>query len=111
MIAPSDSVDLANLCIHTTLNGKTVQNAPVSDMFTAVPDIIAAVSTFTTLEPGDVILTGSPAIIGQQADESVRLVGGDVVVIAIEGIGIIRNRFVPDDSTVLGDNTQSSIAR
>jgi len=58
-------------------------------MITGLPDIIAAISAVTALEPGDVIMTGTPSGVG--ASQSMFLVPGDLVEATVEGIGTLRN--------------------
>ena len=66
------------------VNGKTVQDQTTSDLLYDVPRIIEFVSQAMTLEPGDVIMTGTPGSPGDVHD-------GDTVEVEIEGIGILRN--------------------
>ena len=73
-----------NLHLMARINGKTVQDSTTSDLLYDVPTIIEFVSSVMTLEPGDVIMTGTP---GQPGD----MHGGDMVEIEIEGIGILGN--------------------
>ncbi|THE07141.1 fumarylacetoacetate hydrolase family protein [Microbacterium oleivorans] len=70
--------------IVTRVNGEVRQDGPISDMVHSVPDIIAYASAAFTLLPGDVILTGTPAGIGEFG-------AGDVVEVEISGLGILRN--------------------
>ena len=72
------------LGIRTRLNGATVQEATTDQMIFKVPRIIALVSEVMTLEPGDVIATGTPAGVGP-------LLPGDSVEVEIDGIGVLRN--------------------
>ena len=73
-----------NLHLMARVNGKTVQDSTTSDLLYDVPTIIEFVSSVMTLEPGDVIMTGTP---GQPGD----MHGGDMVEVEIEGIGILGN--------------------
>ncbi|GAA2990601.1 2-keto-4-pentenoate hydratase/2-oxohepta-3-ene-1,7-dioic acid hydratase in catechol pathway [Microbacterium terrae] len=70
--------------ITTRLNGEVRQQGPISDMIFSLADVIAYASAAFTLLPGDVILTGTPAGVGQIA-------AGDVVEVEISGLGILRN--------------------
>lgn len=70
--------------ITTRLNGEVRQEGPLSDMIFSLADIIAFASAAFTLLPGDVILTGTPAGVGQ-------IVAGDTVEVEITGLGILRN--------------------
>lgn len=70
--------------LTTRLNGEVRQQGPISDMIFSLADVIAYASAAFTLLPGDVILTGTPAGVGQ-------IVAGDVVEVEISGLGILRN--------------------
>ncbi len=77
-------LDPARLAIQTRVNGEIRQSASTADMAFSVAELIAYISQVMTLEPGDVILTGTPAGVGP-------LQPGDVVEVEIEGIGTLRN--------------------
>jgi 2-keto-4-pentenoate hydratase/2-oxohepta-3-ene-1,7-dioic acid hydratase in catechol pathway len=81
------SLDSANQNITTAVNGEVLQRGNTGDMHYQVPAIIEYISSFTTLLPGDVILTGTPAGVGT-------LKPGDDVTVTIDGIGTLRNRVV-----------------
>jgi 2-keto-4-pentenoate hydratase/2-oxohepta-3-ene-1,7-dioic acid hydratase in catechol pathway len=68
-----------------------VQDAPTADMIFSVAEIIAFTSEAITLEPGDLILTGTPAGVGIFRDPEVLLADGDEVTVEIEGIGALTN--------------------
>jgi 2-keto-4-pentenoate hydratase/2-oxohepta-3-ene-1,7-dioic acid hydratase in catechol pathway len=77
-------LDPSNLRIATTVNGQIKQDSSTSDLIFDVPTLIAFVTLHMTLEPGDIISTGTPAGVGN-------LTVGDVVEVTIEGIGTLRN--------------------
>jgi 2-keto-4-pentenoate hydratase/2-oxohepta-3-ene-1,7-dioic acid hydratase in catechol pathway len=77
-------LDPSNLRIATTVNGQIKQDSSTSDLIFDVPTLIAFVTLHMTLEPGDIISTGTPAGVGN-------LTPGDVVEVTIEGIGTLRN--------------------
>jgi 2-keto-4-pentenoate hydratase/2-oxohepta-3-ene-1,7-dioic acid hydratase in catechol pathway len=81
-IVPGLSVD--NLKLETQVNGKTVQQGSTKQMIHSAAKIIATVSKYITLEPGDVIYTGTPGVT-QPLNE------GDVVDVMVEGVGRLRN--------------------
>ncbi len=83
-------LDSADLRLTTELNGEMRQDGKTSDMTYAVPDIVAYITSFMTLLPGDVILTGTPAGVGP-------MVAGDDVSVSIEGIGTLTNKVVSRD--------------
>ena len=83
-----------DLAIGCTLNGRQMQDARTSDMVFSVPRVIEELSSMLTLEPGDVIFTGTPAGVGLHQQPPRFLTAGDELVTTIEGIGQMRHRFV-----------------
>lgn len=83
-----------DLSLVTKVNDEVRQNGHTSDMIYKVEDIISEVSRFVTLEPGDVILTGTPAGVGKGMTPPAYLKEGDTVKISVEGIGTLANQFV-----------------
>lgn len=83
----------ADLAIALRVNGETRQQSRTSKMVHDVPAIIEHLSRGMTLEPGDVIATGTPEGVGYAMDPPRFLAPGDVVEAEIEGIGILRNRM------------------
>lgn len=82
----------AGLSIQTRLNGQTVQQASTSDMVFNVARLVSILSEAMTLEPGDVIVTGTPAGVGMARKPPLFLKHGDVCEVEIENIGILTNR-------------------
>jgi len=91
LVTRDDVPDPGCLRLTTTVNGRTVQDACTSDMVFPVHFLISYISSLATLEPGDVILTGTPAGIGCNRDPQVFLQAGDQVSVRIEGIGTLTN--------------------
>src|SRR5207248_11007170 len=83
--------DLQSLGIRTRVNGETLQDANTSLMVFGVVEAIAFLTRVMTLEPGDIIATGTPAGAGQSRDPQVWLHDGDVVEVEIDGIGTLKN--------------------
>jgi acylpyruvate hydrolase len=83
--------DPAALRLTTVLNGQTVQDARLTDMVFSVPFLVSYVSSLATLEPGDVLLTGTPAGIGCNRKPPVFLRAGDRISVTIDGIGTLSN--------------------
>lgn len=81
----------ANLHIECRLNGRVMQSSTTSDMIFNVPRMLEILSEIMTLEPGDVIATGTPPGVGHARKPPVWMRDGDVVEIEIEKIGILRN--------------------
>ncbi len=95
VIVPSEDISNPHeLRLRTMVNGEVRQDASTNDMTFSVPDIIYWLSRGTTLEPGDLIMTGTPAGIGSAMDPRVYLKAGDVVEIEIQPIGVLRTYFV-----------------
>ena len=77
--------------VQQRLNGDVLQDARTSDLIFDIPTLVSYISQAITLEPGDVILTGTPEGVGVFREPKVALKSGDVVEIEIEGIGVLRN--------------------
>lgn len=84
--------DPQQLKIETRVNGETRQSANTSLMIFDIPNLIATITEGTTLEPGDIIATGTPAGVGMGFQPPRYLNIGDVVEVEIEGLGLLRNR-------------------
>ncbi len=76
------------------VNGVTKQDSNTSRMIFSVREIIAALSLGMTLEPGDIIATGTPSGVGDARKPPEYLQPGDIVETEIEGIGMLRNRVI-----------------
>ena len=79
------------LRITSRLNGETMQDSTTADMIFSVPRILAILTEVMTLEPGDVIATGTPSGVGYARKPPVFMKPGDVMEIEIEGIGTLSN--------------------
>lgn len=86
--------DPQNLKLITRVNGEVMQDSNTSEMIFGVAELISFCSQSFTLEPGDVILTGTPWGCGEFMEPKRSLKGGDVVECEIEGIGVLRNPVV-----------------
>ncbi|HEX8167951.1 MAG TPA: fumarylacetoacetate hydrolase family protein [Beijerinckiaceae bacterium] len=93
-IVTADEVDPENLDVKCWVNGELRQDANTSDLIFDIPTLVATISAGLTLEPGDVIATGTPAGVGIGFNPPKFLKSGDVVRIAISGLGELENRFV-----------------
>jgi 2-keto-4-pentenoate hydratase/2-oxohepta-3-ene-1,7-dioic acid hydratase in catechol pathway len=92
-ILTADEVpDPTALTLTTWVNGEQRQHAPVSDLIFNIPTLIEAISAAITLEPGDVIATGTPAGVGIGFNPPRFLASGDLVRIEVPGIGVLENR-------------------
>lgn len=81
-----------DLRLHCSVNGVTMQDANTRDMIFGVADLISILSSSFTLEPGDVIASGTPSGVGFARKPPVYLRGGDVVLTGVDGIGTLRNK-------------------
>jgi 2-keto-4-pentenoate hydratase/2-oxohepta-3-ene-1,7-dioic acid hydratase in catechol pathway len=79
------------LGLRLRVNGKTMQDSTTSDLIFKIPTIIATYSSGTTIEPGDIFITGTPSGVGMGMNPQVWLKPGDVVEAEIDGIGVLRN--------------------
>ena len=86
-----DEVEIDHAGIRTVLNGEKVQESDLSKLIFSIPKLIATISTFTALAPGDVILTGTPGGVGFRRDPQVFLRDGDEITVTVDGVGTIRN--------------------
>lgn len=98
LVTPDDLDRPTDLRIRCTVNGRTVQDARTTDMLTPVADLLAIVSSVTTLSPGDVIFTGTPVRRPEAAGTSTFLRPGDIVRTSIDGVGRLENACVPGRS-------------
>ena len=91
-IVPAGSIDdIFSSELQTRVNGDVRQSARIGDMVFSVAELIAYCSTFTPLNPGDVIAAGTPGGVGLFMDPPAMLADGDVVEIEIDGIGVLSN--------------------
>jgi 2-keto-4-pentenoate hydratase/2-oxohepta-3-ene-1,7-dioic acid hydratase in catechol pathway len=91
-IVTTDEIgDWSSLHVSTTLNGETMQSSPASDMIFTPARLIEFASALITLEPGDVISTGTPAGVGTFRKPPVYLKPGDTVTVAVDRIGELTN--------------------
>jgi 2-keto-4-pentenoate hydratase/2-oxohepta-3-ene-1,7-dioic acid hydratase in catechol pathway len=91
LVPREEIADPQQLGIRCILNGETVQDSSTAQMIFSVAEIIAYVSQVITLEPGDLIATGTPAGVGVFKDPKVLLKDGDEVSIEIDGLGTLTN--------------------
>jgi 2-keto-4-pentenoate hydratase/2-oxohepta-3-ene-1,7-dioic acid hydratase in catechol pathway len=91
-LVPRDEIpDPQKLAIRAILNGETLQDSTTANMVFGVAEIIAYVTQTITLEPGDLIATGTPAGVGAFRDPKVFMQPGDEITIEIEGLGSLTN--------------------
>ena len=90
-LVTTDEVDPHNLPIRCVLNGEVMQNSNTSQFIFNIPQAVAYLSRIITLEPGDMVFTGTPPGVGFARKPPVFLKAGDEVEIQIDGIGNLRN--------------------
>jgi 2-keto-4-pentenoate hydratase/2-oxohepta-3-ene-1,7-dioic acid hydratase in catechol pathway len=97
VMATTDEVpDPTRLTLVTRLNGTEMQRSGTDMLIYSIPQVIKFVSDFTTLAPGDIIATGTPAGVGHRRSPPVWMKAGDVLEVEISGIGTLRNPVVDE---------------
>ena len=94
LVPASEVPDPQALAIRAVLNGVIMQESNTSNMIFGVADVIAFVSQAITLEPGDLIITGTPAGVGAFREPPVWMKPGDEITIEIDGVGSITNPVI-----------------
>jgi 2-keto-4-pentenoate hydratase/2-oxohepta-3-ene-1,7-dioic acid hydratase in catechol pathway len=94
LVPASEVPDPQSLGIRAILNGEVMQDSSTANMVFGVAEVIAFISQAITLEPGDLILTGTPASVGAFREPKVWMQPGDEITIEIDGIGSITNPVV-----------------
>ena len=95
-MTPDEVPDPQNLGMWLTVNGEKVQNGSTRTMVYGVAHIIAYLSQFMTLHPGDIISTGTPPGVGMGKKPPPYLNAGDVVELSIEGLGTQKQVCIQD---------------
>jgi 2-keto-4-pentenoate hydratase/2-oxohepta-3-ene-1,7-dioic acid hydratase in catechol pathway len=95
-ITDASGLDPNNLAVRLTLSGELMQDSNTADMIFDSEDLIVYVSAAITLEPGDVIATGTPSGVGMGRDPKRWLRPGDVCDVDIEGVGVLSNPVVAE---------------
>lgn len=96
MVTP-DEIDMANsLTLTTRVNGEVRQHDTTDNLIFSFQDLIAYISTFTTLKPGDMIVTGTPTGAGARFDPPKWLKAGDIIEVEVPGIGRLQNTVVAE---------------
>lgn len=97
LVTADEIPDPNRLRLRTILNGEVVQDTCTSDMYFSVKHLISYISSLATLEPEDVILTGTPAGLGCMRQPPVFLQPGDSISVEIEGIGTLTNPVIAEE--------------
>jgi 2-keto-4-pentenoate hydratase/2-oxohepta-3-ene-1,7-dioic acid hydratase in catechol pathway len=96
VVPVSELGDGSGLRVTQRLNGELLQDGNTADLIFDIPYLVAFASNVFTLEPGDLILTGTPAGVGWARDPKVSLKPGDVVEVEVERVGVLRNPVVAE---------------
>ena len=96
MVTPDEMGEIGGQKLQTRLNGVVLQEATLSQMIFDLPRQIEYCSTFTRLEPGDVIVTGTPGGVGAKRTPPLWMKPGDVVEVEIDKVGVLRNAIVAE---------------
>jgi len=94
LVTPDELEDPDDLAVRCRIDGEEVQSSRTNDLIFSVPELIAWASRICTLEPGDLIFTGTPGGVGDSRQPPRYLSPGNVVETEIEGVGVMRNRVV-----------------
>ena len=85
------------LAIQCRVNGQVLQDSNTSQIIHRIPQLIEYLSEAFTLQPGDVIITGTPHGVGAFRKPPLWLTDGDIVEVEVEGLGVLRNHCVIED--------------
>ena len=99
LLTPEEAGPLEDKRIETRLNGTVMQEAKLGDMIFSIPRIIAYLTAFTRLSPGDVIATGTPGGVGFKREPQIFMKAGDRVEVTIEGLGTLGNMIERERET------------
>jgi len=96
LITADEIPDPQSLALTTRLNGQVVQQASTAEMIFPIRDLIAYISSFTPLAPGDILCTGTPGGVGAKRKPPLFMKPGDTIEIEIESIGTLRNTLIAE---------------
>lgn len=96
LVTRGDIADGAELTLETRLNGEVMQHTTTASMIFPIPVLIHYISAFTTLQPGDVIVTGTPGGVGAKRNPPVWMQPGDKVEIEVGQVGVLTNTIVAE---------------
>ena len=98
MVTADEIPDPYKLELTTRLNGQVMQNASIDLMMFRLEELISYISTFIPLEPGDVIVSGTPGGVGHGRKPPLYMKDGDLVEVEVTSIGRLRNPVVKEDA-------------
>ena len=91
LVLPGEA-DVVAAGVRTIMGGEKLQDSDTSRLIFDIPTLVATVSEFTTVLPGDVILTGTPGGVGFRREPPLFLRDGDEITVEVDGIGTLTNR-------------------
>ena len=94
LITPDEAGPHDAIAISLTLNGETMQDSTTADLIFSIPELIADLSSLMTLEPGDIVATGTPPGVGMGRDPHVWLSDGDEVLVSSPTLGTLATKLV-----------------
>jgi 2-keto-4-pentenoate hydratase/2-oxohepta-3-ene-1,7-dioic acid hydratase in catechol pathway len=97
LVTPDEVGELERKKIQTRVNGTVMQSSTLDMMIHSVPKLIAYISTFAPLSPGDVIVTGTPGGVAWVRTPPPWMKPGDVVEVEIDGVGLLKNTIVAEE--------------
>jgi len=96
LVTPEEAGDITKAHLITRLNGEEVQHATIDDLCFDIPTLVEYISTFTQLEAGDVIVTGTTGGVGAYRKPPLWMRPGDTVEVEISGVGLLRNKVAAE---------------
>lgn len=96
LVTRGEIADGEELTLETRLNGQVMQRTTTASMIFSIPVLIEYISTFTSLQPGDVIVTGTPGGVGAKRNPPVWMKPGDLVEIEVGKVGVLSNSIAAD---------------
>ena len=96
MVTRGEISDGQELSLTTRLNGQEVQHATTAQLIFSIPELVSYISTFTALEPGDVIVTGTPGGVGFKRQPPLFMKAGDVVEIEVGSVATLVNSVIAE---------------
>lgn len=97
MVAAGPDVDPTSFHLQTRINGEVLQDSPVDDLCFDIGQLIEYCSIWTPLNPGDIIVTGTPGGVGRVRKPPIWMKPGDIVEIDISGVGVLRNTIADEE--------------
>jgi 2-keto-4-pentenoate hydratase/2-oxohepta-3-ene-1,7-dioic acid hydratase in catechol pathway len=96
MVSTDEAGDLSEINVTTRLNDEIVQQQPIGDMIFPIATVIAYISSFTPLQPGDVIASGTPGGVGAKRTPPLWMKPGDTISVEIGPMGVLSNTIVAE---------------